>query len=90
MLPNYYEIEYIDNIMGHSYYVYLEIFDKINLYVVQSNIYPLPTYLRLLVDDRDLTAVNLNKINIFQFTYRKYFKKHFKWGWRLNWEKEKI
>ena len=48
-----------------------------------------PDGLRLVIDDQYYTPVSINgTLDPFTYIWRKYFKKHFHFGYRVNWEKE--
>ena len=51
-----------------------------------------PDGLRLLIEDREETPVTLECIDFFTYIYRKYIKQrgHFRYGERINWEKEEL
>lgn len=49
-----------------------------------------PDGMRLVVDDREECPLTIRPVNIFEYFYKKYYKKAgtFRWGYRVNWEKE--
>ena len=48
-----------------------------------------PEKLVTVIEDYNWTPVKVNDtLSIFQYIYRKYFKRHFYHGRRVNWEKE--
>lgn len=53
------------------------------------NSFYIPDGLRLIIYDYSWEPVEVNSnLSIFQYIYRKYFKKSFRFGYRVNWEKE--
>lgn len=84
----YWEVRYVDH-CDFLNYVYFKA-DIFSDYIGKYNCNPIPEHLRLVVQDQDLVYVKGERINFFQYIYRKYIKKVFPFGYRLNWEKEKI
>lgn len=50
--------------------------------------YHVPDGARLIIDDNSWEPVEITNLSIFQYIYRKYFKRYFRFGYRVNWEKE--
>lgn len=58
-----------------------------NLKDIMTN--KMPNGLRLVLEDQYWTPyAYCGTLNPFTFIFRKYFKKRFSYGWRINWEKE--
>lgn len=50
----------------------------------------IPDKCRLVMDDRYAEPCAVTPLGLPQYIWRKYFKRRFHWGKRINWEKEKI
>ena len=87
----FYEMIIIEPICGWNEYCYF-FTDKHFPVRSKKNCKPIPDKLRILIEDRECWISEIKVINVFQYFYRKYFKKKasFLFGYRYNWEREKI
>lgn len=87
----FWEATYLDNYSGYYIYVYFQA-NRFSDYIGKYNFDPIPQRLRLVVSDQELKYMRGKQINFFQYVYRKYIKapNNFPFGYRLNWEKEKV
>lgn len=83
----YLEIRYYD-FMSFQLNAYVAVNRPVTEEQIKRNQNPLPDALRLVVDDEELVYLGYAKLNIFQYIYRKYFKKHFFFAQKFDWEKE--
>lgn len=88
---NLYEIKALD--WTGQWYEYYYCLCRSTLDSVQmAKTNAIPDKCRLVMDDRDAMPVEVNRISLIKYIYRKYFKKghKFHFGYKVNWEKEKI
>ena len=85
------EATYLDDYSGYYIYVYFQA-NRFSDYIGKYNSNSIPKRLRLVVSDQELKYMRGKRINFFQYVYRKYIKapNNFPFGYRLNWEKEKV
>lgn len=86
---NLYEIKCTDYTGMWFEYYYCHATGRLNEYKrVLTN--AVPDKVRLVIDDRYSDVTTISRLNPISFLYRKYIKRRFHWGRRINWEKEKI
>ncbi|MDY5068253.1 MAG: hypothetical protein SPE58_05880 [Lactobacillus johnsonii] len=89
-MNGFYELECVDR-FGFSTYYYFYSHCAISNLKTALNRGRAPDAMRIVVDDREETPIKIRVIhNIFEYIYKKYFKKAgtFRMGYRVDWEKE--
>jgi hypothetical protein len=90
-MSGFYELECIDDWTGfYTYYYFYSPRAIRNPKMVLNRGYA-PDAMRLVVDDREEKPIKIRFMhNIFEYIYKKYFKKAgtFRMGCRVDWEKE--
>lgn len=89
-MNGFYELECLDW-FGFSTYYYFYSHREIRSPKTALNRGCAPDAMRIIVDDREEEPIKIRVIhNIFEYIYKKYFKKAgtFKMGYRVDWEKE--
>jgi hypothetical protein len=85
----FFQLVTLEPICGfHKYYYFMATGGRCPRFIKLDSNYP--DKLRLLVEDREETPLTLECIDFFTYLYRKYIKKCFLWGERVNWEKEEL
>ena len=86
-MSGYYELECNDS-MGFSTYYYF--YSHCAIRNPKSALGYAPDAMRIVVEERDDHPYQVRIVNVFEYTYKKYFKKAmtFRFGYRVNWEKE--
>lgn len=89
-MNGFYELECVDW-FGFSTYYYFYSHCAISNLKTALNRGCAPDGMRIVVDDREDNPIKIRSIhNIFEYIYKKYFKKAgtFRMGYRVDWEKE--
>lgn len=89
-MNGFYELECLDW-FGFSTYYYFYSPREIRNPKTALNRGCAPDAMRIIVDDREEEPIKIRSIhNIFEYIYKKYFKKAgtFRMGYRVDWEKE--
>lgn len=89
-MSRFYELECMDGFGFGTYYYFYSPREIRNLKAV-LNRGCAPDAMRIVVDDREEMPIKIRSIhNIFEYIYKKYFKKAgtFRMGYRVDWEKE--
>ena len=89
-MNRFYELECVDWFGFSTYYYFYSPCEIRDLKMV-LNRGCAPDAMRIVVDDREEKPIKIRSIhNIFEYIYKKYFKKAetFRMGYRVNWEKE--
>lgn len=90
-MSGFYELECIDDWTGFYTYYYFYSPRAIRNPKMALNRGYAPDAMRLVVDDREEKPIKIRFMhNIFEYIYKKYFKKAetFRMGCRVDWEKE--
>jgi hypothetical protein len=89
-MSGFYELKGIDRLGFFTYYYFYSPRPIRNPKIALQRGYA-PDAMRIVFDDRDENPVRIRFMhNIFEYIYKKYFKKAgtFRLGYRVNWEKE--
>ena len=89
-MNGFYELECVDW-FGFSTYYYFYSSREIRDIKTALNRGYAPDAIRIVVDDREEKPIKIRSMhNIFEYIYKKYFKKAgtFRMGYRVDWEKE--
>ena len=85
---NLYEIQCLDYTGEWTGYFYVHSFKTLRHKKDTIKSGYVPDGLRLVIDDQYWTPVTIMSLNPFVYFWKKYIKKYFHYGWRVNWEKE--
>lgn len=89
-MSGFYELECVDWFDFSTYYYFYSPREIRNLKAALNHGCA-PDAMRLVIDDREEKPIKIRSIhNIFEYIYKKYFKKAgtFRMGYRVDWEKE--
>lgn len=87
-MSGFYELVCLDSFGFYTYYYFYSPRAIRNPKSALKNGYA-PDAVRILVDDREETPLNIRFMhNPLKYVYKKYFQKVFSCGYRVNWEKE--
>lgn len=89
-MSGFYELKCLDDLGFYTYYYFYSPRAIRNPKMALDNGYA-PDALRILIDDRGEGVCQIRFVhNIFEYLYKKYFKKAgtFRLGYRVDWEKE--
>lgn len=90
-MSGFYELKCLDKMGFYTYYYFYSPRTIRNLKKVLNRGYASDA-MRLVIDDREESPIEIKFIhNIFEYIYKKYFKKAgtFKLGYRVDWKKER-
>lgn len=89
-MSGFYELKCMDKMGFYTYYYFYSYRVPRTSKTALNNGYA-PDAMRIVIDDREENPIEIRFIhNIFEYIYKKYFKKTgtFHLGYRVNWEKE--
>ena len=88
-MSGFYELKCMDKMGFYTYYYFYSPRAICNPKVALKRGYASDA-MRLVVDDREESPIEIRFIDMFEYIYKKYFKKAgtFRLGYRVDWEKE--